>query len=150
MIDGGSTDGSVEILNKLAKDDPKHMKVIVLRRNFGQTPAMAAGIDHSDGEIIVMMDADMQNDPKDIPMMIDKLNEGYDLVSGWRKNRKDTYLTRILPSKIANGLISRVTGVKIHDYDVATIPTSNLTTASRRTRWHAGGGPEEGVDQRLL
>jgi glycosyltransferase involved in cell wall biosynthesis len=116
LVDDGSTDGSVEILNKLAKDDPKHMKVIVLRRNFGQTPAMAAGIDHSDGEIIVMMDADLQNDPKDIPMLIDKLNEGYDLVSGWRKNRKDTYLTRILPSKIANGLISKVTGVKIHDY----------------------------------
>ncbi|MCK5702403.1 MAG: glycosyltransferase family 2 protein, partial [Cyclobacteriaceae bacterium] len=116
LVDDGSTDRSVDILNKLAKDDPKHIKVIVLRRNFGQTPAMAAGIDHSDGEIIVMMDADLQNDPDDIPMLVDKLNEGYDLVSGWRKNRKDTYLTRILPSKIANGLISKVTGVKIHDY----------------------------------
>jgi glycosyltransferase involved in cell wall biosynthesis len=116
LVDDGSSDQSPGILNQLADDDPKHTKVIILRRNFGQTPAMAAGIDHSGGEIIVLMDADLQNDPVDIPMLIDKLNEGYDVVSGWRKNRKDTYLTRILPSRIANVLISKVTGVKLHDY----------------------------------
>ena len=116
FIDDGSTDESPRILTELADKDQKHTKVIVLRRNFGQTPAMAAGIDYSDGEIIIMMDADLQNDPADIPMLVEKLSEGYDLVSGWRKNRKDTWLTRVLPSKIANGLISRVTGVKLHDY----------------------------------
>ena len=116
LVDDGSTDESPKILERLAKEDPKNTKVIILRRNFGQTPAMAAGIDHSCGEIIVMMDADLQNDPVDIPMLVEKIDEGYDLVSGWRKNRKDTYLTRILPSKIANALISKVTGVKLHDY----------------------------------
>jgi len=88
----------------------------VFRRNFGQTAAIAAGIDHAHGDIIVLLDADMQNDPGDIPMLLAKLDEGYDLVSGWRKDRKDNRLTRTLPSNIANGIISNVTGVHLHDY----------------------------------
>jgi glycosyltransferase involved in cell wall biosynthesis len=92
------------------------VRVVELRRNFGQTTAIAAGIDYSRGDIIVLIDADMQNDPADIPMMLDKLKEGYDVVSGWRVNRQDTYITRTLPSHLANGLISRVTGVHLHDY----------------------------------
>jgi glycosyltransferase involved in cell wall biosynthesis len=90
--------------------------VIVFRRNYGQTAAIAAGIDHSDGDIVILMDADLQNDPADIPVMLAKLDEGYDMVSGWRKNRKDPFLTRTVPSRIANGLISWVTGVHLHDY----------------------------------
>jgi glycosyltransferase involved in cell wall biosynthesis len=87
-----------------------------LRRNFGQTAAIAAGIDHAKGDILVPMDADLQNDPSDIPMMLDKIAEGYDVVSGWRKNREDKFLTRILPSRMANWLISMVTGVHLNDY----------------------------------
>jgi glycosyltransferase involved in cell wall biosynthesis len=86
------------------------------RRNFGQTAAIAAGLDHACGEIIVLLDADMQNDPADIPMLLARLDEGYDLVSGWRKDRKDNRLTRTIPSKLANGLISWTTGVRLHDY----------------------------------
>jgi glycosyltransferase involved in cell wall biosynthesis len=104
------------VLRGLAQNDPRHVQVIVFRRNYGQTAAIAAGIDHSDGDIVILMDADMQNDPADIPIMLMKLNEGYDLVSGWRKDRKDPFLSRILPSRIANGLISWVTGVHLHDY----------------------------------
>ncbi len=104
------------VLQELAEKDPQHVRVVALRRNFGQTAAMAAGIDHSCGEIIVMMDADLQNDPADIPMMLEKIDEGYDLVSGWRKYRQDAYLTRTLPSNIANKIISAVTGVHLHDY----------------------------------
>ncbi len=95
---------------------PPRVRVVALRRNFGQTAAIAAGIDHSCGEIVVLMDADLQNDPADIPMMLAKIDEGYDVVSGWRNNRQDTFLTRTLPSRLANGLISRVTGVHLHDY----------------------------------
>jgi glycosyltransferase involved in cell wall biosynthesis len=116
LVDDGSDDRSVESLKQFAEDDPQHIVVVALRRNFGQTAAIAAGIDHTRGEIIVLMDADMQNDPADIPMMLEKLDEGYDLVSGWRVNRQDTFITRTLPSRIANGLISWVTGVKLHDY----------------------------------
>jgi glycosyltransferase involved in cell wall biosynthesis len=116
FVDDGSTDGSVPVLKDLAKNDPCHVQVIVFRRNYGQTAAIAAGIDHSDGDIVILMDADMQNDPADIPLMLAKLDEGYDMVSGWRKNRKDPFLTRIVPSHIANGLISWVTGVHLHDY----------------------------------
>ena len=90
--------------------------MVAFRRNFGQTAAIAAGIDHALGEIIILMDADLQNDPADIPMMLEKIEQGYDVVSGWRKNRQDTFLTRILPSRIANWLISTVTGVHLHDY----------------------------------
>lgn len=115
LVDDGSRDKSVQLLEELAASDPMHVHVVELRRNFGQTAAIAAGIDHADGEIIVLMDADLQNDPADIPMMLEKLNEGYDVVSGWRKERHDT-LSRRLPSQIANRLISWVTGVRLHDY----------------------------------
>ena len=116
LVDDGSRDGSLSILEKFAAEDPEHITVVALRRNFGQTAAIAAGIDHAEGEIIVLMDADMQNDPGDIPMMLEKIDEGYDVVSGWRTKRKDTFITRTLPSRTANALISRVTGVKLHDY----------------------------------
>ena len=115
LVDDGSRDNSLEALRELAAKDTEHVKVIGLRRNFGQTAAIAAGIDHASGEIIVLMDADLQNDPSDIPAMLDKLNEGYDLVSGWRKNRQDNLL-RTFPSRIANKLICKVTGVNLHDY----------------------------------
>ena len=115
LVDDGSKDNSLAALKELAEKDPVHVKVIGLRRNFGQTAAIAAGIDHASGEIIVLMDADLQNDPSDIPAMLDKLNEGYDLVSGWRKNRQDNLL-RTFPSRIANRLICKVTGVHLHDY----------------------------------
>jgi len=116
FVDDGSTDGSVGVLEELAKKDSKHVRVVVFRRNFGQTAAIAAGIDYSDGDTIVLLDADMQNDPADIPMLLAKLDEGYDLVSGWRKDRKDNRFTRTIPSNMANGLISWVTGVHLHDY----------------------------------
>lgn len=116
LVDDGSTDGSRKQLEGLAGQDPEHVRVVELRRNFGQTTAISAGIDHSQGDIIVLIDADLQNDPADIPMMLAKLNEGYDVVSGWRVNRQDTFITRTLPSHLANGLISRVTGVHLHDY----------------------------------
>jgi glycosyltransferase involved in cell wall biosynthesis len=116
FIDDGSSDGSLDVLSQLAEKDPDHLRVVVFRRNFGQTAAIAAGIDHSQGDTIVLLDADMQNDPADIPMLLEKLDEGYDLVSGWRKDRKDNLLTRTIPSNLANGLISWVTGVHLHDY----------------------------------
>jgi glycosyltransferase involved in cell wall biosynthesis len=116
FVDDGSTDGGLGVLESLVKKDPKHVRVVVFRRNFGQTAAIAAGIDHSQGGIIVLLDADMQNDPADIPLLLEKLDEGYDLVSGWRKDRKDNLFTRTIPSNMANGLISWVTGVHLHDY----------------------------------
>lgn len=116
FVNDGSQDNSLSVLKDVASLDPDHVRVISLRRNFGQTAAISAGIDHSQGEVIVMLDADMQNDPVDIPVLIDKLNEGYDVVSGWRINRQDSFITRTLPSRIANGLISWVTGVHLHDY----------------------------------
>lgn len=116
FVDDGSRDNTDQVLEEFASSDQEHTRVVILRRNFGQTTAIAAGIDHAKGEVIVLMDADLQNDPADIPVLIDKLKEGYDVVSGWRKDRKDAFLTRTLPSRIANGLISWVTGVKLHDY----------------------------------
>lgn len=116
LVDDGSRDDSLQVLEQLAEADPEHVRVVALRRNFGQTAAIAAGIDHAEGEIIVLMDADLQNDPADIPMMLEKINEGYDVVSGWRKARQDAFFTRTLPSRIANRLISEVTGVHLHDY----------------------------------
>ncbi len=115
MVDDGSTDGTFEILAELAADRP-YLRVIRLRRNFGQTAAMTAGFEHARGAVIVPMDADLQNDPADIPRLIEKLEEGYDVVSGWRKDRKDALLTRRLPSMLANWLVSRVGGLKLHDY----------------------------------
>ena len=116
LVDDGSRDNSLAVLNELVARDPQHVRVVVFRRNFGQTAAIAAGIDHATGEIVILLDADMQNDPADIPMLLAKLDEEYDVVSGWRKDRKDTYLTRTLPSNAANWLISTVTGVHLHDY----------------------------------
>ena len=116
FVDDGSKDHSFDVLGSLVEKDPEHVRVLSFRRNFGQTAAIAAGIDHACGETIVLLDADMQNDPADIPMLLEKLDEGYDLVSGWRKDRKDNRLTRTLPSNLANGLISWTTGVHLHDY----------------------------------
>ncbi len=116
FVDDGSRDHSLDVLEHLVEKDPKHVRVVVFRRNFGQTAAIEAGIDHSRGDTIVLLDADLQNDPADIPMLLAKLDEGYDLVSGWRKDRQDNKLTRTLPSNMANGLISWVTGVHLHDY----------------------------------
>ncbi|MCD6400402.1 MAG: glycosyltransferase family 2 protein [Anaerolineales bacterium] len=116
FVDDGSVDTSWEVIKKFAEADPRRVIAISFRRNFGQTAAIEAGIDHAMGDVIVFMDADMQNDPNDIPMMLEKIYEGYDLVSGWRVNRKDNYLLRVMPSRIANALISWVTGVRLHDY----------------------------------
>lgn len=115
LIDDGSTDGSTELLQQLARDR-SDLKAIIFRRNYGQTPAMAAGFREAKGRVVVTMDGDLQNDPRDIPRLIATLEEGYDLVSGWRKNRQDNAITRLLPSKIANWLIGRVTSVELHDY----------------------------------
>ena len=115
-VDDGSRDGSLIVLEDLAAKDAQHVTVVSFRRNFGQTAAIAAGIDHAQGDVIVLMDADLQNDPVDIPMMVGKIKEGYDVVSGWRVNRQDKLITRKLPSNTANWLISTVTGVHLHDY----------------------------------
>ncbi len=115
-VDDGSQDDSLVTLEALAAEDQEHARVLAFRRNYGQTTAISAGIDHSTGEVIVLIDADLQNDPADIPMLLAKLDEGYDLVSGWRVSRQDTFVTRTLPSKVANKLISMVTGVHLHDY----------------------------------
>jgi glycosyltransferase involved in cell wall biosynthesis len=114
-VDDGSRDGSDQLLKQLAleRDD---LRVVLLRRNYGQTAAMAAGFSYASGRVIVTIDGDLQNDPSDIPMLMAQLDEGYDMVSGWRKNRQDKSLTRVIPSKIANRLIGWVTGVKLHDY----------------------------------
>jgi len=116
MVDDASNDNSLQVLEQLAVLNRTCLRVVVLRRNSGQTTAIQAGIDHAQGELIALMDADLQNDPADLPMMLKKIDEGYDLVSGWRVERHDTFLTRTLPSRIANGLISWVTGVHLHDY----------------------------------
>jgi glycosyltransferase involved in cell wall biosynthesis len=116
FVNDGSRDGSQKVLEDLYAQDPEHVQVIEFRRNFGQTAAFAAGIDRAAGEIVVLCDADLQNDPMDIPMMMGKIHEGYDVVSGWRKNRQDNFATRTLPSRMANKLISKVTGVHLHDY----------------------------------
>ncbi len=115
LVNDGSTDGSTERLDEIAEKDER-FTIVHLRRNFGQTAAMAAGFDIARGEAVIAIDADLQNDPADIPAMLAKLDEGYDVVSGWRKDRKDKWLTRRLPSGIANWIISKVTGVHLHDY----------------------------------
>jgi glycosyltransferase involved in cell wall biosynthesis len=115
-VNDGSLDDSGAKLDTLALSDPDHVGVVELRRNFGQTAAISAGIDNAEGDVIVLLDADLQNDPADIPMMIDKIGEGNDVVSGWRVNRQDKFLSRRIPSQIANALISFVTGVHLHDY----------------------------------
>ena len=114
FIDDGSTDSTLQRLEKLSSEDER-VKVLSFRRNFGQTAAFAAGFDHARGDVIVTIDGDLQNDPKDIPKLLARIGR-YDIVSGWRKKRKDPFLNRRLPSIIANWLISVVTGVKLHDY----------------------------------
>jgi glycosyltransferase involved in cell wall biosynthesis len=114
-VDDGSTDKSLQILREIAAEDSR-VRVISLRRNYGQTAAMSAGIDAAKGEILIPMDADLQNDPKDIKRLLDKLDEGYDVVSGWRKDRQDKLVSRKLPSWIANSIISKIGGVPLHDY----------------------------------
>jgi glycosyltransferase involved in cell wall biosynthesis len=114
FVDDGSTDGSVQQLRSLAGAD-EHVKVLIFRRNYGQTAAMHAGLQSAEGDIIVTLDGDLQNDPGDIPLLVAKIDEGYDLVHGWRKNRKDPWLSRRVPSIAANWLISKVTRFPIHD-----------------------------------
>lgn len=115
LVDDGSTDRSVAVARELVAGDAR-VVALELRRNFGQTAAMAAGFDEARGEFIVTLDADLQNDPADIPRLLSKAADGFDIVSGWRKDRQDDFLSRTLPSKLANGLISLITGVHLHDY----------------------------------
>lgn len=115
FVDDGSTDSTSEAL-ATAVEGNAHFKVVTFKRNAGQTPAMMAGIDHAAGDVIVPMDGDLQNDPADIGKLLDKLDEGYGVVSGWRKNRRDRFWTRVLPSRIANAIISWVSGVHLKDY----------------------------------
>ena len=115
LVNDGSADGSDELLDELATMDP-HVKVIHFRRNFGQTAAMMAGFDYARGDIIIPMDGDLQNDPDDIPLLLAKLDEGFDVVSGWRRDRQDSAIKRNAPSIMANRLISLVSGVRLHDF----------------------------------
>jgi len=115
FVDDGSTDGSFKALSGLAKDNPR-FKIIKLAKNFGQTAAVASGVNYAKGDIIVLIDGDLQNDPKDIPRLLEKIEAGYGVVSGWRKRRQDPLLTKKIPSYLANKLISAVTGIKLHDF----------------------------------
>ena len=115
LVNDGSSDRTAEVLAQLSHGVPE-LVAVLLRKNYGQTAAMAAGFDVARGEVIISLDGDLQNDPADIPMLLAKLREGYDLVSGWRHQRQDAAIQRKLPSKIANRLIGRVTGVRLHDY----------------------------------
>ena len=115
LVNDGSSDRTAEVLEQISREVPE-LVAVLLRKNYGQTAAMAAGFDVAQGEVIVSLDGDLQNDPADIPMLLAKLRQGYDLVSGWRHQRQDAALQRKLPSRIANRLIGRVTGVKLHDY----------------------------------
>ncbi len=114
-VDDGSKDGSANWLKENA-EKRQDLKAVIFRKNYGQSAAMSAGFDYAQGKVIITMDGDLQNDPADIPLLLAKLEEGYDLVSGWRKNRQDNTVSRLIPSKIANWLIAKVTGVKLHDY----------------------------------
>jgi glycosyltransferase involved in cell wall biosynthesis len=115
FIDDGSSDGTFDVLRRLQADDPR-LRVVQFRRNFGQTAAFAAGFARARGRLIATSDGDLQNDPRDLPAMIARVDEGYDIVCGWRRDRKDAYLNRRLPSQLANRLISWATGVRLHDY----------------------------------
>jgi glycosyltransferase involved in cell wall biosynthesis len=115
LVDDGSTDKSWGVMNEQAKRYP-NLKLVKFRRNYGQTAAMSAGIAESDGAVLITLDADLQNDPADIPALLAKLDEGFDVVSGWRKNRQDAFINRKLPSMMANRLIGKLTGVQLHDY----------------------------------
>jgi len=116
FVDDGSKDASVKVMKLLQEKHPNHVRSVVFSRNYGQTAAISAGIDNSDGDIVVLMDADLQNDPADIPLLLAELEKGYDVVSGWRKDRQDNPMTRTIPSRFANHLISSTTGVHLHDY----------------------------------
>ena len=131
LVDDGSTDGSQTEIQRIAKTFSK-LKSIFLKRNFGQTAALSAGIDASQGEVIITIDADRQNDPSDISALLSKMAEGYDVVSGWRKSRKDCFLTRTLPSRMANKLISIFTGVSLHDYGCSLKAYTRETLSSFR------------------
>src|SRR5437763_12085292 len=115
IVDDGSTDESFEILARLQAGD-SHLRVIRFRRNFGQTAAFGAGFDYARGRYIVTSDGDLQNDPRDIPALVEMLDHGHDIVCGWRRGRRDAFISRRLPSMVANALISAVTGVHLHDY----------------------------------
>lgn len=115
FVDDGSQDGSTEIIREIALKDER-VKGVILKRNYGQTSALSAGFEIAMGDVIITMDGDLQNDPRDIPRLLEKMEEGYDVVSGWRKDRKDPFLKRRLPSNIANWIISKITGVNLHDY----------------------------------
>jgi len=115
LVNDGSSDNSAEVIRKLSVEIPELVGVL-LRKNYGQTAAMAAGFDMASGEIVVTLDGDLQNDPKDIPLLVNKIRDGFDLVSGWRFRRQDAAISRKLPSKIANRLIGKVTGVRLNDY----------------------------------
>ena len=131
LVDDGSRDRSFDILKAMADDDPS-LVLLSFRRNFGQTAAMQAGLDEARGDVVALMDADLQNDPADIPRMMAHLDEGYDLVAGWRADRKDTFLSRRLPSIIANRIISMTTKVRLHDYGCTLkVMTSDVAKALR-------------------
>ena len=115
FVDDGSTDGSRALLRQFAAEDSR-LKVLLFQRNYGQTAAMSCGIGEATGDVIIPMDADLQNDPADIPLLLAKVREGYSCVSGWRKNRQDAFWSRTLPSRLANALITWMTGVRLHDY----------------------------------
>lgn len=149
FVDDGSRDGTVRVLREIAAGDPR-MRVIKLRRNYGQTPSMRAGIDDAAGDVVVTLDGDLQNDPEDIPAMVAQLDQGYDLVAGWRRNRQDALVSRKIPSKIANWLIGKVVGVPIRDngcslkaYRAAVIKRTPLYSEMHRfipAMVTAGGG----------
>lgn len=115
LVNDGSIDGSAEVMDAIAASDVR-FKIVHFKRNFGQTAALMAAIDHATGDVLIPMDGDLQNDPQDIPRLLERIEQGYDVVSGWRKDRQDQALSRILPSKIANWLISWISGVPLHDY----------------------------------
>ncbi|SVD52313.1 uncharacterized protein METZ01_LOCUS405167, partial [marine metagenome] len=115
FVDDGSNDDTNKIINREISDY-SNMEIICLSKNFGQTAALSAGIDNADGDVLITMDADLQNDPSDIPKLLNKLEDGYDVASGWRDKRNDKYFSRILPSKIANWIVSKISGIQLHDY----------------------------------
>ena len=116
FVDDGSRDSSMQVMKEIQAEYPHRVRNVFFRRNYGQTAAISAGIDHSDVDIVVLIDADLQNDPADIPLLLEELDKGYDVVSGWRKDRQDNKITRTIPSRLANQLISSTTGVHLHDY----------------------------------
>jgi len=131
FVDDGSRDGTFEVASRLAAADPL-LRVIRFRKNYGQTPAMVAGIEHARGEVIITMDGDFQNDPRDIPLFLEKVREGFDIVVGWRYERQDKLMTRKIPSVVANWMIGRVTGVPIKDNGCSSRPTARRSSGASR------------------